>query len=168
MLHGGVDGCIGILLVSSGLYNHSLVCIAQKGTDTTVRHHDAADSIYVSTIHAGGLAIKEPRQLGGRGDHTRPDLQLLLDGHQVLVDVTIRDPTCKTNIQHGSARQQLAAAHKGEAEKKAKYAAMARTQQAEVVPFAVETYGGVGKSARKLIKRIASVAQDRLQVVSER
>src|ERR1700753_1526479 len=149
-------------------HNYPLVCIAQKGTNTTIRHHDGVDAIFVSTIHAGGFAIKEPRQLGGRGDNTRPDLQLLLNGHQVLVDVTIRDPACKTNIQHGSATQQLAAAHRGEAEKKAKYAAMAKTQQAEFIPFAVETYGGMGKSARKLIKRIASVAQDRLQATSEK
>ena len=46
--------------------------------------------------------------------------------------------------------------------KKAKYAAMAKTQQAEFVCFAVETYGGMGKGARKLVKKIASVAQDRL------
>ena len=66
-------------------------------------------------------------------------------GDSYLVDVTIRHPGCKTNIMHGSARQQLAAAHKGEAEKKAKYAAMAKTQQAAFLPFAVETYGGLGK-----------------------
>ena len=48
----------------------------------------------------------------------------------------------------------MAAAHKGEAEKKAKYAAMAKAQQASFIPFAVETYGGLGKSARKLINQI--------------
>ena len=97
------------------------------------------DPLYVSTIHAGGLAIKEPTHLSGSGDHTRPDLQLALNGQRYLVDVTIRHPGCKTNI-HGSARQQLAAAHKGEAEKKAKYAAMAKTQQAEFLPFAVDLW----------------------------
>ena len=84
------------------------------------------------------------------------------------MDVTIRHPACKTNIMHGSARQQLAAAHKGEAEKKAKYASMAKTQQAEFLPFAVETYGGLGKAARKLRKRIASSAQEGPQMLSEK
>jgi hypothetical protein len=69
---------------------------------------------------------------------------------------------------HGSARQQLAAAHKGEAEKKAKYAAMAKTQQATFLPFAVETYGGLGKGARKVMKRIASSAEEGLQMLSEK
>ena len=85
-----------------------------------------------------------------------------------MVDVTIRHPACKTNIMHGSARQQLAAAHKGEAEKKAKYAAMAKTQQASFIPFAVETYGGLAKAARKVMKRIASSAEEGAQMLSEK
>src|SRR6201995_2667359 len=140
--------------------NHPLVCIAQKGNKITLRHHGVVDPICVSTIHAGGSAIKEPTHLGGKDDQSRPDAHLVLDGRQVLVDVTVRHPTCKTNIQHGSARHQLAAAHKGEAEKKAKYTAMAKSQQAEFVYFAVETYGGMGKGAGKLGRKIASVAQD--------
>jgi len=147
---------------------HPLVCIGQKGTKITHRHDGATDAVHVSTIHAGGLSYKEPRDLSGNGDHTRPDLQLVLNGRQLLVDVTIRHPACKTNIMHGSARQQLAAAHKGEAEKKAKYAAMAKTQQAEFLPFAVETYGGLGKAARKLRKRIASSAEEGPQMLSEK
>jgi hypothetical protein len=145
---------------------HPLVCIGQKGRTITDRHHETVDSLYVSTIHAGGLANKEPTRLSGNGDHTRPDLQLVLNGQQVLVDVTIRHPGCMTNIMHGSARQQLAAAHKGEAEKKAKYAAMAKAQQASFLPFAVETYGGLGKSARKLIKQIVAAAEDQMQLLS--
>src|ERR1700722_5654265 len=39
--------------------------------------------------------------------------------------------------------------------------------QASFIPFAVETYGGLGKSARKLIKLIASAAEDKLQMLSE-
>ena len=113
------------------------------------------------------MAIKEPRDLSANGNHTRPDLQLLLNGRQYLVDVTIRHPPCKTNIGHGAARQQLAAAHQGETEKKAKYAAMAKAQQACFIPFSVETYGGLGKSARKLIKVIASSAQEQLYMMDE-
>src|ERR1700678_4245567 len=146
----------------------ALVCIGQKGTKITHRHDGATDALHVSTIHAGGLSYNEPRDLSGNGNHTRPDLQLVLNGRQLLVDVTIRHPACKTNILHGSARQQLAAAHKGEAEKKAKYAAMAKTKQAEFLPFAVETYGGLGKAARKLRKRIASSAEEGPQMLSEK
>ena len=44
---------------------------------------------------------------------------------------------------------------------------MAKNQQASFIPFAVETYGGLGKSARKLINLIASAAEDGLQMLSE-
>ena len=44
---------------------------------------------------------------------------------------------------------------------------MAKTQQASFIPFAVETLGEVGKSARKLINVIASSAEDGLQMLSE-
>jgi len=147
--------------------DHPLVCVGQKGRSLTTRHHLTVDALYVSTLHAGGLAIKEPTNLSGQGDHSRPDLQLVVNGQQCLVDVTIRHPGCKTNIANGSAREQLAAAAKGEAEKKAKYTDMAQTQQASFLPFAVETYGGLGKSARKLIKQIASAAEDQMQMLTE-
>jgi hypothetical protein len=147
---------------------HPLVCIGHKGRDITLRHHDVVDRLAVSTVHAGGLALKEPTHLGGKEDNTRPDLELLLQNRKTLVDVTVVHPGCKTNIMHGSARQQLAAAHQAEKRKQTKYAAMAKTQQASFVAFAVETYGGMGKQGRKLIKKIASVAQDRQQMVSEK
>src|SRR5271170_6567546 len=73
-------------------------------------------------------------------------------------------PTLPCN---GSAREQLAAAAKGEAEKKVEYTDMVETQQASFLPFAVETYGGLGKSARKLIKQIASAAEDLMQMLTE-
>ena len=142
---------------------HPLVCAAQTGRLVTTRHHQTVDALYVSAIHAGGIAIKEPRDLSDKGDQLRPDIQLMLNGKQYLVDVTIRHPVCQTNIQRGSAVRQLAAARHAEKEKKAKYADMAKTQQASFVPFAVETHGGLGKSARKLMSLIASVAEDRQQ-----
>ena len=142
-------------------------CQAGRDRKITDRHHETVDPLYVGTIHAGGLAHKNPAHISGNGDHTRPDLQLVLNGKHYLVDVTIRHPGCKTNIQHGADTEQLAAAHQGEKEKKAKYAAMAKAQQASFIPFAVETYGGLGKSATKLINLIASAAEDGLQMLSE-
>ena len=49
---------------------------------------------------------------------------------------------------------------------RAKHATI-NTQQTSFLPFAAETYGGLGKSARKLIKLIASSAEDGLQMLSE-
>ena len=38
---------------------------------------------------AGGVCIKEPTRLSSDGDNSRPDLQVVIGGEQVLVDVTM-------------------------------------------------------------------------------
>ena len=49
-----------------------------------------------------------------------------------------------------------------EQRKKNKYSAMAKTQNAKFIPFAVEMYGGLGKSAKKLLKMISNCARDQM------
>jgi len=43
-----------------------------------------------------------------------------------------------------------------------------KTQQASFLSFAVETCGGLGKSARKLMKLIALAAENQQQMLNER
>src|SRR5271156_6180289 len=40
--------------------------------------------------------------------------------------------------------------------------AMAETQNAKFIPFAVEMYGGLGKSANKLLNKISKCARDQM------
>ena len=39
---------------------------------------------------------------------------------------------------------------------------MAKTQDAKFIPFAVEMYGGLGRSAKKLLKMISKCARDQM------
>ena len=39
---------------------------------------------------------------------------------------------------------------------------MAETQNAKFIPFAVEMYGGLGKSANKLLNKISKCARDQM------
>ena len=39
---------------------------------------------------------------------------------------------------------------------------MAETQNAKFIPFAVEMYGGLGKSAKKLLNKISKCARDQI------
>ena len=39
---------------------------------------------------------------------------------------------------------------------------MAKTQNAKFIPFAVEMYGGLGRSAKKLLKMISKCARDQM------
>ena len=66
---------------------HPLVCKAHMGTDITIRHDDVKNTLYLSAHHAGGLARKEPSRLSANGDNTRPDLQMVLNGQQYLIDM---------------------------------------------------------------------------------
>src|SRR3984885_8771849 len=47
-----------------------------------------------------------------------------------------------------------------EQRKNNKYSAMAETQNARFLPFAVEMYGGLGKSAKKLLNKISKCARN--------
>ena len=47
-----------------------------------------------------------------------------------------------------------------EQRKNKKYSAMAKAQNATFLPFAVEMYGGLGKSAKKLLNKISKCVRD--------
>jgi hypothetical protein len=133
------------------------------GTDITIRHDDVKNTLYLSAHHAGGLARKEPSRLSANGDNTRPDLQMVLNGQQYLIDVTIRHPLSQKYLLKSS-RNQLHAAMVGEQEKIVKYSSMAAAQKAKFKPFSVETYGGLGKSARGIYRLIQASARDHMMM----
>ncbi len=86
---------------------------------------------------------------------------MVIGGEQVLVDVTIGKPTCQTYQYHCS-EEQLRCTVMAEHRKTNKYSAMAETQNAKFIPFAVEMYGGLGKSAKKLLNKISKCARDQM------
>ena len=88
----------------------------------------------------------------------------MVNGEQLLVDVTIRTPTTPTyyECKDGSADEQLKSTVIAEQQKTNKYSAMAKAQDAKFLPFACEVYGGIGKSANKLLKQIYKSARDQM------
>ena len=78
-------------------------------------------------------SYKEPRDLSGNGDHTRPDLQLVLKGDSYWwMSPSGTLPARLITSCMGQPDSSWLLLMKGEAEKKAKYAAMAKTQQAQI------------------------------------
>jgi hypothetical protein len=140
---------------------HPLSCNSQKGREITLRHDSVVNDLQHGIRAAGGVCIKEPTRLGSDGDNSRPDLQLVIGGEQVLVDVTIGNPTCQT-YQDQCSEEQLKCTVMAEQRKTNKYSAMAETQNAKFIPFAVEMYGGLGKSAKKLLNMISKCARDQM------
>ena len=141
---------------------HPLNCAAQKGKEITLRHNGVVNDLQHGVITTGGVSQKEPTHLSSNGDQTRPDLQVVISGKQYLVDVTVRNPTAPTyyEMKDGSAEQQLKSTEIAEQQKNNKYSAMAKAQGAKFIPFAVEMYGGWGKSAKHLLNLIYKSNRD--------
>jgi hypothetical protein len=116
------------------------------------------------SVHAGIAARREPSGLSEE-DHLRPDLQLLLDQHNLLIDVTIVHPTCPSHLH--KSQTQFKTAHQACEAKKSKYKQLAEQQKAEFIPFAIGSFGGLSYSARSLIWTTATFANDHLSAWSK-
>ena len=66
---------------------------------------------------------------------------------------------------HASSRS-LALAHRAAAAKQVKYSAVASTQRAHFIPFAVETTGGITQEASQLIDQLSFASKDHLTLPS--
>ena len=91
---------------------------------------------------------------------------LFMGKTQQLVDVTVVNPTCPPHVD--KAQKQLAVAEHAAQLKIEKYKEMAVEIQAEFVPFAIEAYGGLSSSARRLIRQISVFASDHLSSWSKK
>ena len=83
-----------------------------------------------------------------------------------------RGSICQQNVQAKSHRQKyntpLSAATQAEQRKIAKYKGISAAHHAQFVPFAIETYGGIGKSTQRFIRKIATFAHDNQFILSKR
>ena len=88
----------------------------------------------------------EPFKINGVAlDSKRVDLDIMMGLKSVIADVTIR---C-------SARKDVdKVMEAAEANKESKYQAMSKHRVAEIVPIAIDAFGGVAKKAREFFKRM--------------
>jgi hypothetical protein len=82
---------------------------------------------------------------------------LLLKG-QKASDVTVRNPTCPSHLVAAS-KKSLSTATAPEREKTNKYKDIAEDNDATFVPFAIETYGGLGDEANKFVNTLIAAAK---------
>ena len=139
---------------------HYLSCNYHKRREITMRHNAVVEVLHKNTLYAGGIAAMEPPNLSDE-DGRRPDIQMILNGQHILSDVRISHPCCPTHAPD-AARHSLATAKKAEAGKIRKYRHTANIQAAQFIPFAVETFGGLGPQAEKLIKQIIITSRDQM------
>ncbi len=135
---------------------HHLSC--PKRRKPVTRRHDIVVRMLNSWItKLGAFSCVEPRRLSDE-DERRPDIDVQLGNQRFLIDVTVRNPTCPSHLVAAS-KKSLATAAAAEREKTTKYRDIAKDNDATFVPFAIETYGGIGDEANKFVITLIAVAK---------
>ena len=141
---------------------HLLSC-KQARKAVTQRHNEVVDAIYRIALAVGAIADKEPRGLH-RDDNRRPDLQLFFPGQHVITDVVVSHPLAPSYVANTYAMRSLGVAKYRERRKHAKYDELAAHHGAQLLPFAVETLGGLAPDAQRLLTVIAQSGEAHLSI----
>jgi hypothetical protein len=142
---------------------HYLSCPSQRKREVKTRHNAVKDALYRAVLLTGGQAVREVRGLQA-GSDLRPDLQIVYPGQHVLTDVAVVHPGAHARRQPENS---TATAKKMAGEKRTKYAAIASRHDAELIPFVVETCGGLGPDAMALLDVISGAASEHLSLWSQ-
>jgi hypothetical protein len=137
---------------------HALACTSQRRREMTTRHNAIVSALHHVVLVLGGQAVQEPKMDGG----LKPDLQIVFPGLHLLTDVVVSNPlrVGLTQARRGVIR--LSAARDAELTKINKYNAIAARHHSTLLPFSVETCGGMANGAVDLLDRIASVGAEQL------
>ena len=167
--------------------DHAHSCVLQQGASVR-RRHDAVKLALAELARSCGYHVEiephfpqpvEYRLNSSTGSmerctveqpDIRGDLLLLRNGRRLLLDVTVVRPTSLKWLKHGATRahetsgahmQPLVAAADAEAHKLHTYSAACQRAGWTMVPFALESYGGKGKQAARLLQQMAAHALDK-------
>jgi hypothetical protein len=100
-----------------------------------------------------GISVRiEPRPTLFTDDNRRPDLFFMDRGHNTLTDVVVVHPLAPSYLRHSPTHLHCAI-HK-EKNKIRKYEQLAQREYAKFIPFAVESTGGFGEEAQKILHQI--------------
>ena len=130
---------------------HFLNCTLLKPA-VTFRHDVIVRILAMLARKAGGACYVEPRFYVG----IRPDIHIMFPTTKILVDVTVVHPSRPTFAPRSHVP--LFAALARERDKTTKFKELSQREQAQFVPFALESFGAWGRGATKLISDIASLA----------
>lgn len=137
---------------------HAMSCPGHSNPALNGRH----DRVKRGTLDGGReccdnaeAEVEIPRG-DGRGV-VKPDVVIRLkEGDKLrLVDVVVSCPSAATYVNDGSYKTALFTAARAEREKKSFYASTVRERNVEFTPFALESSGAFGESAKALISELA-------------
>jgi hypothetical protein len=143
---------------------HFLFCKRETGAsgEATQRHNAVADALYHTVMTIGGRAVREPTHLLSDSG-TRPDLQIMFEGHHIITDVVISHPLTQGYCHSRRALSgQAGVARAKESGKATKYQALTEQQSADFYAFGAESCGGLGTRALALLKQLSQVGEAHL------
>jgi hypothetical protein len=137
---------------------HHLTCMqGHGGREITIRHNQVVATIERFAKLAGATVVTEPKNLFSESSK-RPDLQIIMNHKNYLLDVTIVHPTAPSNLNHS--QKILGQAEVSEKLKINKYEQISREQNCIFIPFVIETYGGLGRKAQDFLNELSIFAID--------
>lgn len=136
---------------------HFLTCTKEMKQCVTMRHDAVVNALYRAVLAVGGQAVREPT---GFGRHLRPDMRIVLRGQHIITDVAVVHPITPSTVKRGKGK--LRVAKDMQQVKHRKYDQLAADQQAEFIPFVVETSGGMTPDAQRLLWIIAKAGEEQL------
>jgi hypothetical protein len=141
---------------------HFLTCVKVRAREVSGRHDEVLNVLYRTALMMGIQAVKEPAGLHS-GDGRCPDLQLVLPGRNIISDVTVVHPLAPSRVKSGQSWTTTGTARMAQEAKRTKYGETA-ARHAELLPFSVETYGGMAPDAIKLLSAMGSMGDEQLGV----
>ena len=121
-----------------------------RPVELSARHDEVLNVLYRCALMMGIQAVREPAGLCS-SDGRCPDLLLALPGCNIISDVSISHPLAPGMVRSHHSWTTTGAARCHQTRKRAKYKETAAQHHAELLPFSVETYGGMAPDAIKLL-----------------
>ena len=127
----------------------------------SARHDEVVNVLYRSALLMGIQAQREPAGLHST-DGRCPDLQLVLPGRHIISDVVVTHPLAPSRVKNRTSWTTTGAARRSQNKKRTRYTKTAVDNNAELLPFAVETYDGMAPDAIKLLSAMGDMGEERL------
>jgi hypothetical protein len=139
---------------------HCLSCYALTDEGRT-RHDAVVNALEHAALLMGGQVKKEVKGLD-RNSNIRPDLLLAFPGRLILSDVVISHSVTKNR------ETQTANVAFHQSTKRKKYLSTAARLGAELLPFSLDTYGGLSTDAMKLVHAMGEAGEEAMGMWSKR
>jgi hypothetical protein len=95
-------------------------------------------------------------------------LQLVFPGQHVLTDAVVVHPLAPSYVNQGTSLSATGAARMQQRVKTRRYSKTAARHEAMLLPFAVETCGGMAPDAIRLLRLIAQAGHEQLGILYHR